>query len=251
MSWQANVWAVEQEGLTPTEKLVLLILSNRADENGVCWPSKSYLAKHCNVSEATVKRTCRALKDRGLIVVSERRTGDGRQTTNIYRLPIGGGGQSDPPEGVADEPPEGVTHDPQDVQKKRSKEEEAISRIFDAWKTTMKHPRAKLVKARRSRIRARLREGYTADELIAAIKGARQDPWLMGKDRRSPRKYDDLDTILRDGIQVERLSALVMNGDRPQRPKRGREEWIEHYLALGDVSREEAEEMADHQLARG
>ncbi|MBK0432725.1 phage replication protein, partial [Klebsiella pneumoniae] len=58
------------------------------------------------------------------------------------------------------------------------------------------------------RIKARLAEGFTADELCRAISGAKGDPWLMGKNP-SKKRYDGVETILRDAAQVERLRDLA------------------------------------------
>lgn len=63
-----------------------------------------------------------------------------------------------------------------------------------------------LTSARKSRIRARLREGTQAD-LAAALRGALADPWIMGTADGSP-GYRRLETIFRDRGQVERLGAL-------------------------------------------
>ncbi|MGB5255148.1 MAG: helix-turn-helix domain-containing protein, partial [Sedimenticolaceae bacterium] len=45
-------WAWRQ-ALTPTLKLVLMALADAADDQGVCWPSVSTLAKKCSVSTRT------------------------------------------------------------------------------------------------------------------------------------------------------------------------------------------------------
>lgn len=80
--------------------------------------------------------------------------------------------------------------------------------VFDCWAKTMDHPKARLDPKRRSRIRARLKR-WSTSELCRAICGAKLDPWLMGEDPRAPRRYDGLETILRDDAQVERLIELA------------------------------------------
>ncbi len=61
------------------------------------------------------------------------------------------------------------------------------------------------------RIEARLREGADfrsrLNQVLFAIDGAKHDRNLMGQNEHN-RKYDGVETILRDAAQVERLSAL-------------------------------------------
>lgn len=87
-------------------------------------------------------------------------------------------------------------------------ERSAVRRVFDAWQQDTGHHRAILDRKRGRRILSRLREGFTPERLIAAITHRRNDPWLMGKGN-SPRVYDDIDVLLRDAAQVERLERLT------------------------------------------
>ncbi|MGE0971153.1 replication protein [Klebsiella sp. WOUb02] len=80
--------------------------------------------------------------------------------------------------------------------------------VFTHWQTEHHHPTAKLDDKRRKRIKARLAEGFTADELCRAISGAKGDPWLMGKNP-SRKRYDGIETLLRDAAQVEKLRDLA------------------------------------------
>ncbi|QRS18169.1 replication protein [Klebsiella oxytoca] len=83
-----------------------------------------------------------------------------------------------------------------------------VRQVFAHWQTEHHHLTAKLDDKRRKRIKARLAEGFTADELCRAISGAKGDPWLMGKNP-SKKRYDGVETILRDAAQVERLRDLA------------------------------------------
>jgi hypothetical protein len=96
----------------------------------------------------------------------------------------------------------------------RSKPNPDVAKVFDAWKQDTGHHRAKLDQKRTSRIKARLREGFTAEELIQAIAHRRNDPFLMGENDTG-RVYDGIQTLLRDSEQVERLLGLT----RPQRER--------------------------------
>jgi Helix-turn-helix domain len=56
MSWEATSWAVEQKTGSPHAKLILLLLANRADEDGICWPSQINLAAQSEQSDDTIQR---------------------------------------------------------------------------------------------------------------------------------------------------------------------------------------------------
>jgi hypothetical protein len=81
-------------------------------------------------------------------------------------------------------------------------------KVFEAWKLDTGHARSTLDRKRQARIEARLREGFTADELILAITHRRNDPWLMGTAEGATRVFDGIETLLRDASQVERLRDL-------------------------------------------
>lgn len=93
---------------------------------------------------------------------------------------------------------------------KSPKGDERVNTVFEFWKVTHNHPTSKLDDKRRKRITARLSEGYPVDDLLAAISGALYDPWLMGKNPGNKR-YDGIETLLRDAAQVERLRDLSGN----------------------------------------
>jgi len=100
-----------------------------------------------------------------------------------------------------------------------NRQAEAASReelVFDYWRVQHGHPRSVLDQKRRARIRSRLRENAgDVSELLFAIDGARKDDFLMGRDERANRRYDGLETILRDRAQVERLAQLAGTNGGP------------------------------------
>lgn len=81
--------------------------------------------------------------------------------------------------------------------------------IFDHWRSAMgKRDTARLTSDRRSKISARLGEGYGVDDLKRAIDGCRRSSWHMGdNDRHQP--FNDLVTILKSGKSVEEHMARV------------------------------------------
>lgn len=93
------------------------------------------------------------------------------------------------------------------IDKTRRDESKYIRQVFDFWREAMAHPNSVLDSKRIARIRARLREGFTVEQLCQAISNAKLDDWLMGKNDRN-RVYDGLETLLREAAQVERLLGL-------------------------------------------
>lgn len=89
MSIRAMNWAWSQK-LAPTPKLILMALADSANDSDECWPSVSFIADKCCVSERTVQRVLQQFEDIGLMVVTPRYTTAGRQTSNGYRLRIDG-----------------------------------------------------------------------------------------------------------------------------------------------------------------
>lgn len=85
MSYRLTAWAAEVRGLTPTQKLVLMMLAhccNGSAGAAVCWPSQARLAELTGLSERSVRYALRELEARCLIQAS---AGQGR-TSSRYRL---------------------------------------------------------------------------------------------------------------------------------------------------------------------
>ena len=79
-----------------------MALADTADDQGVCWPSVSTLAKKCTVSTRTVQRSLRLLIERELLIAEARQRRDGSSTSNRYRLLITGGDNLSPPHAARD-----------------------------------------------------------------------------------------------------------------------------------------------------
>jgi hypothetical protein len=88
-------WAWEQQ-LSPTPKLILMALSDAANDYGVCWPSVSTVARKCCVSIRTVRRVMQKLVDCGLLLSEPRYRKDGSCSSNRYRLQLEGGDRLSP-----------------------------------------------------------------------------------------------------------------------------------------------------------
>ena len=80
-------------------------------------------------------------------------------------------------------------------------------RVFAYWQEVMHHPRAKLDRKRRQKIRDRLADGYSTDDLMQAIDGCKRSPHHMGDNDRAT-VYDDIELICRDAPHVDKFIKL-------------------------------------------
>jgi hypothetical protein len=80
--------------------------------------------------------------------------------------------------------------------------------IFDHWRSTTGHGRAKLDKKREAVIRARLRDGYSVSDLCLAIDGVMVSRWHSGENPDGI-VYDSLLLILRDAEHVDKFIRLA------------------------------------------
>lgn len=89
--------------------------------------------------------------------------------------------------------------------------------IFNYWKDVMKKSNSAILNAKRSKaVKARLKEGYSVEQIKQAIEGCAMTPHNMGQNQNG-KKYDDLELICRDGVQVERFA----NNATQQQPRFG------------------------------
>lgn len=93
---------------------------------------------------------------------------------------------------------------------------EEILEVFAHYRTF--HPKAHLKPHSRmkewTRIRARLREGCSVDDLKLAIEGCHKSRWHQGDNDRNQR-YDSLELIVRDSSKVNQFIELAAKGEGP------------------------------------
>lgn len=82
--------------------------------------------------------------------------------------------------------------------------------VFAYWAKRMAHNGALLDEARERRLMKRLAENSdNIDELLFVVDGAVEDPWTMGTDKQSTRKFNGIETIFRDREKVESMSGIA------------------------------------------
>lgn len=89
-----------------------------------------------------------------------------------------------------------------------------VMAVFDHWREVCGHPDGKLTTKRRKAVDGRIRDGYTVEQLMAAIEGCRTSPWHQGANDRG-KVYDDLELICRSGEKVEGF----LDRRQPQGPR--------------------------------
>jgi len=79
----------EIKDLKGPARAVLIVLADRADDNGKCYPGMGRIAAESGFSRSTVKTALKALKSDGLISWEQRHSDDGDLTSNLYTLDLG------------------------------------------------------------------------------------------------------------------------------------------------------------------
>lgn len=85
--------------------------------------------------------------------------------------------------------------------------------IFEFWQTTLGHPRAKFSRDKKRKIVARLREGFSTDELKLAVNGCKASAYHQG-DNKTSTIYDSIDLIFRNAEKVEQFIGFTV-ADNP------------------------------------
>lgn len=86
MSFEAMAMVVTVEDISPINKLVLILLSNYADENSKCFPSYDKIAKLANCSRRTAVRSINTLSKLGLVSIERRKLSNNDNQSNIYTI---------------------------------------------------------------------------------------------------------------------------------------------------------------------
>jgi hypothetical protein len=84
----------------------------------------------------------------------------------------------------------------------------AASLVFAYWAAKTGHTKALLDPKRESVLVRCLRlNGDNVHELLYVVDGALKDDWTMGRDPRSTKRYDQIQTIYQDREHVEKFAG--------------------------------------------
>lgn len=85
---------------------------------------------------------------------------------------------------------------------------DVVFEIFKYWQAELQHPHSVLDDKRHKVITARIKEGYTKERIMQAIRGIKLSPHNMGQNDRNT-KFDDIELICRTGANVDRFADMV------------------------------------------
>jgi uncharacterized phage protein (TIGR02220 family) len=91
---------------------------------------------------------------------------------------------------------------------KSQRETQAVLEVFKYWQSQTGRSKTRLVPERRDKIRARLRQGFTIQDLKEAVVGA-----TMSEHHSSNQEWLDITTIFKNGSVVENHIARKRGGD--------------------------------------
>lgn len=117
------------------------------------------------------------------------------------RLPVGC--QSEPTgKPTINHKPETINQEPLKTKPISPPVGEDVMAVFFHWQRVMSKDRSKLDEKRKKAIKARLKDGYSVDDLKQAIEGCKNSPYHMGDNDRKT-MFNDLELICRDGSKVD------------------------------------------------
>jgi len=77
---------MQNPDLVTSTRFVLMILANRSDPEGLCWPSIKYIQARTGLGNSTVRAACKELEDMGLIEIKHQIKETGAKTSNAYYM---------------------------------------------------------------------------------------------------------------------------------------------------------------------
>ena len=99
---------------------------------------------------------------------------------------------------------QGTGNREQDIKDLSSKLDDDAREIFDHWLTVMKKKKSAYSEDRKKKIKARLSEGYTVDEIKLAITNCSNTPHNMGQNENN-KTYNDIELICRSPTKLEQF----------------------------------------------
>jgi hypothetical protein len=85
MSNQAINWALSDTKTKGSERIVLLVLANRANDKNQCWPGFDSISRDAKISRRQVIKIIKRLESLGIITIQHRSDGP-KNITNFYTL---------------------------------------------------------------------------------------------------------------------------------------------------------------------
>lgn len=83
MSAKQLTWALTRKGATPTERVILMLLADRADADGWSYYAQATMAAKAEITRKTVRTALQALEEKGFIRRAERFVNNLRSSDHI------------------------------------------------------------------------------------------------------------------------------------------------------------------------
>lgn len=228
---------IRDSSLPASARLLYGIILSYAFGARRCTASTARLCEEAGIQRATFWRAIHVLVERKLLTVEKRKTAAGWHNTYSPRVsPLsvsdedesegssqdattggsshhcdgGSSHQCDTEEDQIEEDNSRVPNGTPSSKLDRGDEPQVIGSLIDYWKARCQHPSAKATSERRRKVQARLREGYTPQQIRTAIDGAAVGAFVNDAGKR----FDDLELICRTGSKLESFidRAPPMNG---------------------------------------
>ncbi len=87
MSFKAMSWATSIKTGSPTKKLILLMLADRANAEGFCWPSMKTLMADCEMSREAISRNIKQMEESDFLHITKHNN-KGQWKNNVYHLHV-------------------------------------------------------------------------------------------------------------------------------------------------------------------
>lgn len=218
LSVEAVKWVLDHSVTeSAADRLVLVILAEHANEAGEdAWPSTATIARRADVTRGQVFKSLARLRRSGLI----EKVGEHRSRASIYRLLMVSQGDSiqnrpSPtdrltlsridPDSIQNRPEPSLT-----TQEPPTHSAE-VKVVYEHWRVALgkRDKRYETISAaRKGKIVARLKEGFTPQQLCDVFDIAARDPW------EERRKHNDIEVLLRNRGKVDWwLDQAHVNGN--------------------------------------
>ena len=246
MSAEATGWVWKHSPYTASKLVIHLAVADVVNDahGNEFWMSQAGLAEKARTSRKSVCEWFRDAMDRGLVECVRDNSATGKP--NCYRLVMLEGVSAEPTggvtnryRGVSPDVTGGVTNGYTKLKRTKEGTKTSLSLVSEVDETTTDEPsvnvaaeqvleawveatgrdanRVKLNKKRVAAVKARLNEGYSVDDLVAAVRGIALSAWHRGENPEG-KKYDDMLVAIRDGERVEKFRDLFeQGGDRGRR----------------------------------
>lgn len=192
--------------LTKTEIIVLSYLyAARNGKSGQCNPKQKAIAEDTKIHKSHISRAIKSLEFGGWILEVD--GGNFLLKSGAEKL------RNTQPVEVAESATESCEignslnkeRNIQGTEKEHTKNiKTEVVEVFEFWQTTLDHPTARLTSEREKKIKARLKAGYSVDQIKSAILGCKLSPHHQGQNDRA-QIYDDLELICRDDTKLEKF----------------------------------------------